>query len=117
MRRILIGTMVLATAWSASAQEKTLSGAQIAQAFAGRTISGVENGERYTERLLANGDIAGIAADGPYEGEWEVDGDEICFTYEDAAEDCSRVRLSGSTVTFLGDGGGRFELGHLSGAD
>lgn len=105
MRSILTAMVVLATALPGTAQDRVLSGSQIARAFAGRTISGVENGERYTERLLANGDIVGTAADGPYEGEWEVDGDEICFTYEDEAEDCSRVRLSGGTVTFLGDGG------------
>ncbi|MDR7141827.1 hypothetical protein [Rhizobium sp. BE258] len=108
--RIVLAAMAIAT--PALAQEASLSGAQIKAAFAGRTVSGTEDGAAYQEKLLANGSIQGRSSlDGSYTGEWEVDGNEICFYYddddEDDDEDCSRVILKGASVTFINEDGSR----------
>jgi len=108
--RIVLAAMAIAT--PALAQEALLSGAQIKAAFAGRTVSGTEDGAAYQEKLLANGSIQGRSSlDGSYTGEWEVDGNEICFYYddddEDDDEDCSRVILKGASVTFIDEDGSR----------
>ena len=108
--RIVLAAMAIAT--PAFAQEGSLSGAQIKTAFSGRTVSGTEDGAAYQEKLLANGSIQGRSSlDGSYTGEWEVDGNEICFYYddddEDDDEDCSRVILKGASVTFIDEDGSR----------
>lgn len=108
--RIVLAAMAIAT--PALAQEASLSGAQIKAAFAGRTVSGTEDGAAYQEKLLANGSIQGRSSlDVSYTGEWEVDGNEICFYYddddEDDDEDCSRVILKGASVTFIDEDGSR----------
>ena len=108
--RIVLAAMAIAT--PALAQEASLSGAQIKAAFAGRTVSGTEDGAAYQEKLLANGSIQGRSSlDGSYTGEWEVDGNEICFYYddddEDDDEDCSRVILKGASVSFIDEDGSR----------
>lgn len=106
--RLHVFFAMLMIATPAIARTAFLSGAQLRSTFAGRTITGTEDGARYQEKLLANGSIQGRSStEKDYVGEWEVDGDEICFYYddEDNEDDCSRVILNGSTVTFVDEDG------------
>ena len=107
---LFLAAMAIAT--PVLAQEAFLSGGQIKAAFAGKTVSGTEDGSAYQEKLLANGSIQGRSnLDGSYTGEWEVDGNEICFYYDDddddEDDDCSRVVLKGASVTFVDENGTR----------
>lgn len=108
---LFLAAMAATAAW-ALAQDAFLTGAQIKAAFAGKTVSGTEDGSAYQEKLLANGSIQGRSnLDGSYTGEWEVDGNEICFYYDDddddEDDDCSRVVLKGASVIFVDDDGSR----------
>ena len=106
MRRLVGAVIIIVALLSAAvAQSIPSAGAEIRRAFSGRTMSGTEKGERYSERLMPDGYIIGTASGEQYEGEWSVDGDEICFEYEDEPEDCSQVIVKGNSVTFLGEGG------------
>lgn len=106
MRYIIGCTTLLLAVGSSFAQSAGLSGDQIRKAFVGRTIVGTEDGESYSETLLADGSLVGrSAAEGEYEGEWSIDGNELCFSYEDEDDDCSRVALRGTKITFLGEDG------------
>ena len=108
--KLLLAAIMFAVPLSfAAAADAFLTGPQIRAKFAGRTISGTEDGIRYAERLLANGTIKGRSDTDPaYDGEWEVSGNEICFYYDsDNDDDCSRIVIKGSIVTFVDDDGSR----------
>ncbi|MBE7186104.1 MAG: hypothetical protein INR68_17035 [Methylobacterium mesophilicum] len=105
MRYLISVATLLLLAGNCLAQSPALSGNQIRKLFAGRTIIGTESGERYSETLLPDGALLGRSkSEGEYDGEWSVDGDELCFSYEDEEEDCSRVAVQGAKIIFIGDG-------------
>jgi hypothetical protein len=101
MRVILLAGVTLALSTTAFAQ--ALSGTQIRQALVGRTISGFDKGEAYSEYLSPNGSISGRSSSGAYSGSWRILNNEICFLYaEDAGRggkwDCNEVRLRGNQI-------------------
>jgi len=109
MKQLLAAIILIAPASLAPAQDAFLTGPQIRARLVGKTISGTEDGARYSEKLLANGTIKGRSSTEPdYDGEWDVSGNEICFYYDDDDdEDCSRVTIKGSTVSFVDEDGSR----------
>jgi hypothetical protein len=62
MRVMLLAGVALALSTTAFAQE--LSGTQIRQALVGKTMSGIENGESYSEYLSPDGGISGRSPSG-----------------------------------------------------
>jgi hypothetical protein len=101
MRVMLLAGVALALSTTAFAQE--LSGTQIRQALVGKTISGIENGESYSEYLSPDGGISGRSPSGAYSGRWAISGNEICFLYEEGSRrsgkwDCNDVRLHGNRI-------------------
>lgn len=107
MKRLLAAFILIIPISPVMTQDAFLTGAQIRAKLIGRTISGTEDGVRYSEKLLANGTIKGHSAKEPaYDGEWEISGNEICFYYDsDDDDDCSRIVMKGSTVNFIDDDG------------
>jgi hypothetical protein len=101
MRVMLLAGVTLALSTTAFAQ--ALSGTQIRQALVGKTISGIENGEAYSEYLSPDGAISGRSSSGVYSGRWRILDNEICFLYEEDAGrggkwDCNEVRLRGNQI-------------------
>jgi hypothetical protein len=101
MRVTLLVSVTLALSTTAFAQ--ALSDAQIRQALVGKTISGTENGEAYSEYLNPDGVISGRSSSGAYSGRWRISDNEICFLYEEDAGrggkwDCNEVRLRGNQI-------------------
>lgn len=92
---------LLAAAFSTAAAAQSLSGEQIRNALIGHTISGVEDGEAYSEHLNADGTISGRSPSGDYSGRWRITRDEICFRYDDDEDwDCNEVSLRGNKITW-----------------
>jgi len=86
-----------------------LSGDEIRATIVGNTITGVEDGESYTEYLNPNGTISGQSPSGKYSGNWRISDNEICFTYHEGRtkreagknkRDCNRVKLRGTQITW-----------------
>jgi hypothetical protein len=90
--------------FSNTAFGQSLSGEQIRETLIGNTISGISDGESYSEYLNPNGTIAGRGPSGSYSGKWRISGDQICFLYpqghESAKWDCTEVRLDGNRITW-----------------
>jgi len=108
MRVLLLAAIALVLSTAAFAQSPPgagqLSGAQIRQLLIGKTLSGVDKGESYSESLNPDGTIAGHSASGDYSGKWQITGNQICFFYEGETEpgkwDCTGARLQGTQVTW-----------------
>src|SRR6516225_10814994 len=104
MRVVLVAVVALVLSTAAIARSPSgagyLSGAQIQQALIGKTLSGVEKGESYSEALNPDGTIAGHSPSGDYSGKWRIAGNQICFLYEGETEECTGARLQGAQVTW-----------------
>ena len=75
-------------------------GAEISAAISGNTVQGsMSESGAYTEFYAADGTIKGA----DYSGKWTVEGDKMCFSYDDAP-DCWNVRINGNSVTWVQDG-------------
>jgi hypothetical protein len=87
-----------------------LSSKEIRASIVGNTLTGVQDGEAYTEFLRSDGTISGRAKSGKYFGEWRISGNRICFGYRDDKKnwDCSYVKLRGSQVVWSQKGGASF---------
>jgi hypothetical protein len=75
---------------------------QIKAAISGNTVQGgmLATGA-YTEFYAPDGTIK--AQD--YSGSWSIEGDKMCFAYGDDPATCWGVRLSGASVTWVGERG------------
>ena len=108
MRVLLLAIMALVLSTAAFARSSSgagqLSGAQIQQTLVGKTLSGMEKGESYSETLNPDGTITGHSASGDYSGRWRITGNQICFFYEEETNggkwDCTGARLQGAQVTY-----------------
>jgi hypothetical protein len=80
-----------------------LAGADaVRAAISGNTVQGgMQASGAYTEYYSADGTIR--ARD--YTGRWSIEGDAMCFAYGEDPATCWGVRLEGSSVTWVGDGG------------
>lgn len=54
----------------------------------------------YAEFYAADGTIKGK----DYAGKWSIDGDMMCFEYQDTPKDCYGVEVAGDQVRWLKDG-------------
>ncbi len=78
-----------------------LSGSEIEEVVSGNTVSGsMMDGTAYTEFYADDGTIKG---DG-YTGEWSIDGDAMCFSYDGESVDCWNVSGSGDAINWVQDG-------------
>ena len=94
-------TLAALLAFSAPAFAETMAtGAEISAAISGKTVQGsMAEAGVYTEFYAADGTIKGK----DYTGKWTVEGDTMCFSYDDAP-DCWNMRLKGDAVTWVQDG-------------
>jgi hypothetical protein len=93
-----------------------LSGQQIRGSIIGNTLTGVEDGEAYTEFLRSDGSISGRSKSGRYSGSWRISGNQLCFLYKGnkrKAWDCSFVTLHGSRIVWSSKGGGNRSVSTL----
>ena len=99
---LIVASTILAFTTTAFGQ--SLSGKQIRETLIGNTISGVEDGESYSEHLNPDGTISGRSPSGSYSGRWRISGNQICFLYPEAHRptewDCTEVRLDGNRITW-----------------
>jgi hypothetical protein len=84
-----------------------LSGELLRETFVGNTISGIENGEAYSEYLRSDGSISGLSGSEKYSGRWRISGDQICFLYlgESKNWDCTQASLRGNEIIWSDKGG------------
>ena len=94
----------ITVALSSTAFAQSLSGNQIRETLIGNTLTGVADGESYSEHLNSDGTISGWSPSGRYSGKWRISGNEICFSYEESKRagkwDCTEVKLQGSRITY-----------------
>jgi len=117
MRGAILGLAGLMSLSGASFAAVLATEDQIRQAIAGNTISGTEDGKPYTEYFLPDGSLRGVGPEGPYSGEWRINGRELCersFAQRDdeAAPnegslsdwECMGVEITGSAFAWVVDG-------------
>jgi hypothetical protein len=93
--------------------------AEIRQAMAGNTVSGIEDGRSYTDYYQPDGYIHGQEPEGSYVGEWRIAGRSFCVRYFDRGEgpdrdedasgsigawECMGVDIQGSLFAWIKDG-------------
>jgi hypothetical protein len=61
----------------------TLTGAEIRAEIVGNTITGADKEGDFTEFLDGSGVIRGVSGSNHYQGQWRIQGDQICFFYDD----------------------------------
>ncbi|GAB3676744.1 hypothetical protein [Salinisphaera aquimarina] len=78
------------------------TGATIRKRIAGNTVAGtMAPDSAYTEFYAADGTIRGAS----YEAKWTIEGDRMCFDYDEAPEaDCYAVKIDGNSVEWHLDG-------------
>lgn len=78
------------------------SGGAIKAALAGNTVEGsMAASGAFAEYYAPDGSIR--AAE--YSGVWSVKGDKMCFAYGQDPENCWSVKISGSSVEWIGEAG------------
>lgn len=105
---IVLPLLLSATASAADA----LTAAEIQARIVGNTIEGTAGDVEYTEFYAADGTIHGLGDDGPYAGQWSIEGDRMCFDLGETKE-CDRIQLDGTKVQLLGDDGSLVAVGEL----
>jgi len=98
-RRILLAcAFALATASSALA---AATGGEIRAAISDSTVQGnMDSSGPYAEYYAADGTIKGK----DYTGQWSVEGDAMCFAYQDTPKECWNVEINGNQLRWLKNG-------------
>ena len=98
-RQILLAcAFVVATATSALA---AASGGEIRAAISDSTVQGnMDASGPYAEYYAPDGTIKGK----DYTGKWSVEGDSMCFVYQDTPKECWNVEISGDQLRWLKNG-------------
>ena len=97
-RILLACAFVVATAAAAYA---AATGDQIRSAVAGNTIQGsMSSSGGYLEYYDPSGAIKGK----DYVGQWSVEGDQMCFSYQNTPKQCWNVDINGSNVRWIKNG-------------
>ncbi len=98
----LILLVSVSATMSARAADGLLSGEEILSKIVGNTVSGHEDGERYSEYYRSDGRIRGNG----YFGEWEIKGDLFCVNYRGSTDSdgCWNIKLQGNRVEWLKNG-------------
>jgi hypothetical protein len=77
------------------------TGDQIRAAIADSTVQGnMDASGPYAEYYAPDGTIKGR----DYTGKWSVEGDAMCFVYQDTPKDCWNVEISGDQLRWLKNG-------------
>lgn len=77
------------------------SGAEIQAAISGNTVQGnMDAGGAYAEFYAPDGTIKGK----DYSGQWSVEGDAMCFAYQDTPKECWNVELNGDQLRWIKNG-------------
>ena len=86
----------------ASSGAGTASAERIRARIIGNTVGGTMSPDSsYTEYYAEDGTIHGPG----YEAEWRIDGDRMCFDYDEAEQaDCYDVRIDGDSVSWRRNG-------------
>lgn len=96
---------------AALAAEK-LTAAGIQAQIVGNTIEGSAGEVEYTEYYAPDGVIRGLGDDGPYAGQWTIEGDKMCFDLGETKE-CNTIEVDGTKVRLLGDDGSPAAIGEI----
>ena len=97
---------------TAALAAEPLTGPQIQAQIVGNTIEGTAGDVEYTEFYAPDGTIHGLGDDGPYAGQWSIEGDHMCFDLGETKE-CDRVQVDGAKVQLTGDDGSLVAVGEL----
>jgi hypothetical protein len=85
-----------------------LSGAETRELVSGKTVEGryINRNGTWADYHAPEGRVSSIESDGTHFGSWEIDGDEICYSYPDEPiRNCLAVaEKDGSYVHFLANG-------------
>ena len=77
------------------------TGDQIRTAISDSTVQGnMDASGPYAEYYAPDGTIKGK----DYTGQWSVEGDAMCFAYQDTPKQCWNVEISGNQVRWLMNG-------------
>jgi len=99
LRHIVVGAAALVLMTVPAAAE-TASGAAIKSEIIGNTVTGsMDASGKYAEFYDTDGTIYG----GGYAGKWEIQGDTMCFSYDDSPWDCYHVTIDGKEVAWVQD--------------
>ena len=97
-RVLLALAFVLATGSAALA---AATGDQIRATITDSTVQGnMEASGPYAEYYSPDGTIKGK----DYTGQWSVEGDAMCFAYQDTPKECWQVEINGDQVRWLKNG-------------
>lgn len=95
----------------AVASDLLLTATELRTRVVGNTVVGIDNGNYYEEYLQPNGVILGRDRQAAYRGWWRIEGNKLCFAYEQddnddnsRSWDCSTVGVTGDRVTWNDDG-------------
>ena len=95
---LVVFALMLATGGAALA---AATGDQIRSAIADSTVQGnMDASGPYAEYYAPDGTIKGK----DYTGQWNVEGDAMCFAYEGTPKMCWNVEISGDQVRWIKDG-------------
>lgn len=97
-RLLLACAFVVATAGMAHA---AATGSEIRSAIAGNTIQGSMGS---TGGYLEYYDPSGAIKGKDYVGQWSVEGDLMCFSYQNTPKQCWSVDINGSSVRWIKNG-------------
>ena len=97
-RFLLACTFLLASLGTAYA---AATGDQIRAAISDSTVQGnMDASGPYAEYYAPDGTIKGK----DYTGQWSVEGDAMCFAYQDTPKQCWNVELDGDQVRWIKNG-------------
>ncbi|HEV8389641.1 MAG TPA: hypothetical protein VGQ35_07350 [Dongiaceae bacterium] len=96
-KRILLASAFVLAAASALAA----TGDEIRAAISDSTVQGnMDDSGPYAEYYAPDGTIKGK----DYSGQWSVEGDTMCFLYQDTPEECWNVEIKGDQVRWSKNG-------------
>ena len=95
------------------AEERSLTGAEIKSALAGKSVKGERRGTPWTQSFGKGGATTYFSEGRPSPGRWRVDGDRYCSQWPPASRwDCytmtGDLTASPPTVTWIDSGGNRW---------
>jgi hypothetical protein len=86
---------------AAPAMAQDLTGDAIRSAIIGNTVQGSMNASGgYAEYYAPGGAIKAV----DYAGSWDINGNEMCFSYGDDPALCATVRMTGDQVVWVFSG-------------
>lgn len=92
-----------------------LSGLAAWNALVGNTITGRNDEGLLIEHYLPDGTVKSKTDDELSTGRWSMRGDRVCFKFAKEEEECYRLEVDGSAVTYIENGGKRWHYDILQG--